>query len=59
MFPEAQCSYTLQGNDWKWADPAILQQHFTDATTLAVAFKTTGLFVALRFNQLRALSLMP
>jgi len=50
MFPEAQCSYTLPGDDWKWADPAILQQHFADATTLAVAFKPTGLFVALRFN---------
>jgi hypothetical protein len=53
MFPEAQCSYTLPGDDWKWADPAILQQHFTDATTLAAAFKTTGLFVALRFNRLK------
>ncbi len=52
-FPEAQCSYTLPGDDWKWADPAILQQHFADATTLAVAFKPTGLFVALRFNPLK------
>jgi hypothetical protein len=52
-FTDAQCSYTLPSEDWKWADPKNLQQQFTDATTVAAAFKTTGLIVTIRFNPLK------
>lgn len=49
-FPEAQCSYRLPDDNWKWGNVNAMQQFLADANTVAGAFKTTGVFVAIRYK---------
>jgi hypothetical protein len=51
-FPEAECSYTLPGNDWEWLDPKLVQ--LPGGKTIAFARNKKGLAFTLRYDPLKA-----
>ncbi len=51
-FPEAQCSYTLPGEGWKWLDPQLVQM--PGGKTIAIAKNQKGIAFTLRFDHLKA-----
>src|SRR5207249_4005265 len=50
-FPEAECSYTLPGNDWEWLDPGLIKAGV--GRGLVFAKSTKGLIFNLQFDPLK------